>query len=88
MYLQYLCDVSEALSNQDVLLSTAVRLLNSVGRQAISRQDAAPCDQTTLLMFFTDKKASPCCNMRANLSGNNALSTKLDTAISLTISWI
>lgn len=35
MYLLYLCDVGVELSNQDVLLTTAIGPLNSVGRRAI-----------------------------------------------------
>lgn len=48
MYLLYLSDAE--MNNQDALPVTA--LLNSVWRRAISRQDAAPCDQTTLVMYF------------------------------------
>lgn len=65
VYLLYLSDAAVELSKLDVLSSALQRDFKYYGERATSqsvswrRQDAAPCDRMTLMMFPAEGKASP-----------------------------
>lgn len=86
LYLLYLCDAGVELSSQGVLLTSAIGLLNSVGRLSVCllmlarRCPLWPNDSHDV---FTGKEASPRCNERGNLAISYTLSGKHDTTVPL-----
>lgn len=71
------CGVGFQLSGRRCSPRCCTGLLNSGGGcgRAISRQDAAPGDQITLVVFSQGRRQSPVarCNVTLNLAESNAL---------------